>query len=117
MGGMGGNMMSTGMMDPFNMMGGQMGGFSSTSSFGGGSGFSSVSSSTSFVNGKQVHKTVKNENGVETVEVRENGVLTQKTVNGQHQAISGGGQPGNHSVQAARRSGSSRGNSNLFDMF
>ena len=118
-------MMSTGMIDPFNMMGGQMGGFSSTSSsfgggFGGGSGFSSVSSSTSFVNGKQVHKTVKNENGVETVEVRENGVLTQKTVNGQHQAISGGGgnQSGNQSVQATqRRSGSSRGNGNLFDMF
>jgi hypothetical protein len=110
------------MIDPFSMMGGQMGGFSSTSQsfgggFGGGSGFSSVSSSTSFVNGKQVHKTVKNENGVETVEVRENGVLTKKTVNGQHQAISGGGQSGNQSVQATRRSGSSRGNGNLFDMF
>merc|ERR1711972_456375 len=99
-----------GSSDPFNMM--STGGFSSTSSFGGGfggGGFTSVSSSTSFVNGKQVQKTVRNENGVETVEVRENGVLTQKTVNGQQQAISNQNSS-NSGVQAIRnsRSGSSR---------
>merc|ERR1712178_334658 len=94
-----------GSSDPFSMM--STGGFSSTSSFGGGfggGGFTSVSSSTSFVNGKQVQKTVRNENGVETVEIRENGVLTQKTVNGQQQAITENQNSSNSGVQAIRNS-------------
>ena len=72
----------------------------------------------SFVNGKQVQKTVRSENGVETVEIRENGQLVSKTVNGQQQAIdsqsSGQQQPQairhSSSHRSSRSNNSSRGN-------
>jgi len=81
-------------MDPFAGFGG--GGstsisFSSNSGFGGmgGGGFSSVSSSTTIRNGKRVEKTTRQQNGQVIEEVRENGELVSKTVNGEAQAIEG----------------------------
>jgi len=81
-------------MDPFAGFGG--GGstsisFSSNSGFGGmgGGGFSSVSSSTTIRNGKRIEKTTRQQNGQVIEEVRENGELVSKTVNGEAQAIEG----------------------------
>jgi len=108
------------MSDPFGGMGfGGMGGFGGMSGMGGGSsmtfsssmgGFgggnmTSVSSSTQIINGKRIEKTVRNENGVETVEIKENGVVTEKTVNGVPQIEDGSRRSSN-----SRRSGSSRSN-------
>ncbi|EDV27264.1 DnaJ-like protein subfamily B member 6-B [Trichoplax sp. H2] len=70
----------------FSNMGAGGGGFTSfssmSSSFGGGPNVKSTSTSTVIVNGKK--KTTKKviENGVETVTVHEDGILTSKTVNG-----------------------------------
>lgn len=104
------------MNDPFGGFMSNMGGFggsggtsiSFSSNMGGfgGSNFSSVSSSTQIINGKRIETTTRNENGVETVEVKENGVLTQKTVNGQQQQITNGSS--NSSGTRSIRSGSSR---------
>ncbi|XP_074659139.1 dnaJ homolog subfamily B member 6-like [Tubulanus polymorphus] len=61
----------------------------SSSSFGGGAsgGFRSTSRSTKIVNGRKIVTTKVVENGVETVTVEEDGILTSKLVNGQPQAI------------------------------
>ncbi|XP_077555107.1 dnaJ heat shock protein family (Hsp40) member B6 mrj isoform X1 [Haemaphysalis longicornis] len=47
-----------------------------------------TSTSTRFVNGKKIETRKVMENGVETVTVHEDGVLTKKTINGQAQALS-----------------------------
>lgn len=97
---MGGHsMLSTGFRDPFDddffTGGNRMGGGSSMTMFSsnmggfggmmGGGNFKSVSSSTAYVNGKQVTTKTTNENGVETVERIENGKIVSKTVNGVEQ--------------------------------
>lgn len=47
-----------------------------------------TTTSTRFVNGKKIETRKVMENGVETVTIHEDGVLTKKTVNGQVQALS-----------------------------
>lgn len=95
--------------DPFGMMSdpffGGMGGFGGTSmsfssnmgGFGGGN-MTSVSTSTQIINGKRIEKTVENRNGQETVTIKENGVVTSKTVDGVPQITDGS--------SSSRRSGS-----------
>jgi len=76
-------------MNITNMFGGPSS-ISISSGFGGpGSFSSSVSTSTQIINGKRVEKTTRVENGVTTVEIKENGVTTSKTVNGQNQLTNG----------------------------
>merc|ERR1711981_1400800 len=112
---------STG-MDPFgDMMGGfggfgGMGGSSSVSistnmgGFGGGSFTSSSTSMHTGPNGERIEKTVTNQNGVETVEIKKNGVLTSKTVNGAAQAIENNNTQQQHAAihNHSRRTNSSR---------
>lgn len=118
---MGGHsMLQTGFRDPFdddffgggNRMGGgnSMTMFSSNMGFGGmggmgGGNFRSVSSSTAYVNGKQVTTKTTNENGTETVERIENGKLISKTVNGveQLQSIQDSGHDRRRQKRVSRR--------------
>ncbi|XP_076460940.1 dnaJ homolog subfamily B member 6-B-like isoform X6 [Babylonia areolata] len=77
--------------DPFFSSG--MSQFSSTSFGGptGGGNFRSTSTSTKVVNGKRVVTRKVVENGKETVEVEEDGVLKSRRVDGVLQALDGGG--------------------------
>jgi len=77
------------MMDPFAGGGGNMVSFSTSNfgGFGGAGACRSQSVSTRFVNGRQVVTKKIVENGVETVIVEEDGVMTHKTINGHQVAL------------------------------
>jgi len=113
-------------MDPFAGFGfgglGGMGGSTSISfgsNMGGGmGGFSSMSSSTTIQNGKRIEKTTKQQNGQVIEEVRENGKLVSKTVNGEQQAIQGGHSEDRQAIQSTQHR-RSRGKSHwdIFNIF
>merc|ERR1711881_185621 len=69
---------------------------------GGMGGFSSMSSSTTIQNGKRIEKTTKQQNGQVIEEVRENGKLVSKTVNGEQQAIQGGHSEDRQAIQSTQ---------------
>jgi len=76
-------------MDPFAGSGGNMISFSTSNfgGFGGGGSCRSQSVSTRIVNGRQVVTKKIVENGVETVIVEEDGIMTHKSVNGRQVAL------------------------------
>lgn len=97
------------MQDPFFNMGGFGGGtnmmsFSSNMGGFGGGNMTSVSTSTQIINGKRVEKTVENRNGTETVTIKENGVVTSKTVDGVPQITDGSSNSRSSDSSRSRRS-------------
>lgn len=97
------------MQDPFFNMSGFGGGsnmmsFSSNMGGFGGGNMTSVSTSTQIINGKRVEKTVENRNGTETVTLKENGVVTSRTVDGVPQITDGSSNTRSSDSTRSRRS-------------
>ncbi|XP_065565039.1 dnaJ homolog subfamily B member 6-like isoform X3 [Artemia franciscana] len=78
-------------MSPFDMLenggGGGSGGFFSSTTFGSAGGGRQSSTSTRIMGNKKIVTQKVIENGVETVTIAENGIVTSKTVNGVPQAL------------------------------